>query len=127
MFCIRARGYVSTRCNSTSGSLPTVAEKRTFGVLSVRTPDEEVRAACALSKIAQLYTALLHCMFAGSDLSIQHRRAAIPDPIRDLGYGLRRTPLLLDFSHSRTKKVGYVRHRNLPKEVISKCVPYQLR
>ena len=32
----------------------------------------------------------------------------------------------LDFSHLEAKGVGYVRHRNLPKEVIE-CVPYQRR
>jgi hypothetical protein len=32
-----------------------VAEKRTFGVLSVRTVDGEVRAAYAAARIAQLY------------------------------------------------------------------------
>jgi hypothetical protein len=34
---------------------------------------------------------------------------------------------LLDFSHSGAKGVGYARHRNQPKEVISRCVPYHPR
>jgi hypothetical protein len=34
-----------------------VAEKRTFKVLSVRTVDEEARADCVPSEIAQLYAA----------------------------------------------------------------------
>jgi hypothetical protein len=33
----------------------------------------------------------------------------------------------VDFSHSGAKGVGYARHRNLPKEVISRCLPYLLR
>ena len=47
-----------------------MAEKRTFGVLSDRIGGEEVRAACTLSAIAQLYAALLHCVVAGSDLML---------------------------------------------------------
>src|SRR5215208_191878 len=31
------------------------------------------------------------------------------------------------FSHSGAKGVGYARHRNQPKEVISRCVPYHPR
>ena len=47
--------------------------------------------------------------------------------VLDVGSGLSSWPYLLeslelDFSHSRTKEVGYARHRNLPKEVIE-CVP----
>jgi hypothetical protein len=47
-----------------------VAENLTFGVLSVRTVDEEVRAVRCLSKSAQLYGALQRCAVVGSSLTI---------------------------------------------------------
>ncbi len=59
-----------TSPTSTSGSSPSVAEKRIFKWLSVRTVDEEVRAVCGLYEIAQLYAALLHFAVAGSDLMV---------------------------------------------------------
>ncbi len=45
-----------------SGSSSTVAENHTRGALSVRLLHGEVLAAYVSSGIAQLYTALLHCM-----------------------------------------------------------------
>ena len=38
---------------STSGASPTVAENLTFGVLPIRTPDDDVRAGRGLCEIAQ--------------------------------------------------------------------------
>lgn len=45
--------YVST--SSISGFWPSVAEKRTFGTLSLRSPHGEVYATYATSQIAYLY------------------------------------------------------------------------
>jgi hypothetical protein len=53
---------------SISCSWPTVAKKWTFGVLPVRTADEEALVDCASSETAQLYAMLLHSLVAGSDL-----------------------------------------------------------
>jgi hypothetical protein len=41
-----------------------LAEKRTFSALSVRTVGENLRPACGLSEIAQLYAALPHVVLA---------------------------------------------------------------
>ncbi len=61
------------------GSWPNVAEKRTFGVLSVRTVDGEVRAVRVPSEIAHRYAALLHSVVAVSNLMVtdRPRRAAM--------------------------------------------------
>ena|SRR5215217_7537289 len=59
-----------TSASSTSGSWPSVAEKRTFSLFSLRIPDKEVHAACGLSEDPQLYTPLLHCVTADSDLMV---------------------------------------------------------
>jgi hypothetical protein len=46
-----------------------VAEKRTFGVLSVRTIDEEVRTVCAYPRSRNLMQRP-HCVVTGSDLMV---------------------------------------------------------
>ena len=51
-------GYHGTSITSTSGSYPSVAEKQTLNAFSVRTIDQDLRPACRLSEIAQLYAAL---------------------------------------------------------------------
>ena len=56
----RSAGKVPTyvSATSTSGSWLSVAEKRTFGALSLRSLQGEVRAAYALSRIAQFLYAV---------------------------------------------------------------------
>jgi len=69
-----------TSATSTSGSLPTVAKKRTFGVLSLRSLHGELHAARIPSEIAHRYSALLHSVVAGSNLMVtdRPRREAMP-------------------------------------------------
>jgi hypothetical protein len=64
-------------CSSTSGSWPSFAENRTFRVLSVRIPDEQVRAACGQSEIPRLHAAFPHLMGARRDLVGTDRRWAL--------------------------------------------------
>jgi hypothetical protein len=69
------------RDGSASGSSPSVAEKRTFRVLSVRTVEGEVRPAYAPSEIPQPYAALY----------IVWSQALIPlSPIQPPGAGMPR-------------------------------------
>jgi hypothetical protein len=93
---LNAVAYISAK--SISGSSPAVVEKRTFKVLSVRTvDDEEARAACSPSEIAQLYAALLHYVVAGSVLMVTDtalKGGLLPEPIGKLGLDFRGTPLL---------------------------------
>ena len=65
--------YHYTSTTSTSGSWPSVVEKRIFGALSVRRVDKDLCAACGLSEIAQLlYGALPNVVVA--------RQAHWPEP-----------------------------------------------
>jgi hypothetical protein len=68
-----------------------VAQKRTFKVLSVRTVDEEVCAACSLYETAQLYAALPHVVVAGvglwSPVGLEGRPCPDTFGILDIDFG----------------------------------------
>jgi hypothetical protein len=68
-------GYHYTSTTSTSGSWASVAEKRTFSAVSVRTVGENLRAAYGLSEIAQLYAALPNVVVA------RHAHGPEPGPV----------------------------------------------
>jgi hypothetical protein len=66
----RLRGPYQGRNGSTSGSSPTVAEKRIFGVLSVRTPDERKADECVFE--------VKECLVDVRSPPVAHQQPAIP-------------------------------------------------